>query len=341
MPMNTDRRTLLKMTAATGALAMLGGPQALARSATRNDFIMDVHVHAGDGELKLPEGQPQALNAEIYRPWKNIYDSHGKLEPRPTERVTSAQGLIEFLDRQGVDVAVVMPFNPNRVARRPEQLFPGSTNDTLLKWVQAHPDRLVGICGHDPLVAEWKGPLELERMVKEHGFKGMNDERLFPLYEKAVELGAVLTFHTGWTPLLNAPMKYGHPDYLDEVGIRYPELKVNMAHIGGAAWWKEAILVAARHKNFTMDLSSWCTYPPYMLVQMLDLARQLVGLNRVLFGSEQHLCPPSKFVGEVRNVNTFADQHGIERFAESDITNILGLNAARVYGVEPRKRVGA
>ena len=355
--MNPTRRTLLQFAAASGALGLLGpasaaapGPNSAARN--RNTFIMDVHVHAGDGTVQLPQGQYEKLRDEIYGPWENIYDGQGRTRPRNSEGTPTAASLIEFLDKYGIDVAVVMPFNPNRVARRPDQLFPGSTNESLRKWVEAYPDRLIGICGHDPFVALWEGPRELERMVKEHGFKGMklyppyyqfyaNDERLFPLYEKAIELDVVLTFHTGWTPLLNAPMKYGHPEYLDEVGIRYPQLKVNMAHIGGASWWREAILVGARHKNFTMDLSSWCTYPPRMMVEMLDLARQLVGLDRVLFGSEHSLCTPAEFVQEIRNLNVFAEQYGVPKFAESDIESILGLNAARVYKVEPRKRVRA
>lgn len=330
------------------ATAGFSGESQESRSKSESPFVMDVHVHMAE-----PSERPRSdVLAELYRPWNHVYGADGEWIPRPSASTPTAESLIEFMDKSGVDVAVVMPSDHSRVAVEPGHMIPPTTNDFIAGVVSRFPERLIGICGHDPFRDLWKAPLELERMVREHGFRGMKlyppydhfdpyDERLFPLYEKAIELGIVVTFHTGWTPWVNAPLKYGNPELLDPVGIRFPELKVNMAHIGGASWWREAILVAARHRNFTMDLSSWCTYPPSLLVEMLNLARDLVGLDRVLFGSEHTLCDPGIFVSELLNLNTFAERYRHPPFDESDIRRILGENAARTYGVEPRKRVGS
>lgn len=354
----------------TTALAAAGGAGLWTRSRLRGDapsrrphaatgsrgdpqeppFVIDVHVHLADPEAIPPNLSREAVLDELYRPWDHVYGADGERIPRPTGiGSTSVDDLIALMDRDGVDVAVVMPSDHSRVAKRAGHMIPPTSNDFIADQVSVHPDRLIGICGHDPLEEEWKAPLELERMVTEHGFRGMKlyppydhfdpyDERLFPVYEKALELDVVLTFHTGWTPWVNAPLKYGDPTLLDPVGIRYPDLKVNLAHTGGASHWKEAVLVTARHPNFTMDLSSWCTYPPSMLVEMLNLARDLVGLDRVLFGSEHTLCRPATFVAELRNVDAFAERYGYPAFRDEGIRGVLGENAARLYGVEPRKR---
>ena len=318
----------------------------ITRTQSNRPFVMDVHIH-----MAQPGNRPRSeVLAELYRPWKYVYGADGEWIPKPTDLTPTARDLIEVMDRGGIDVAVVMPSDHARVAKIEGHWIPPTSNDYIAEQVRQFPERLIGICGHDPLREHWKAPRELERMVKEHGFRGMKlyppydhfdpgDERLFPLYEKAIELDVVLTFHTGWTPWVNAPIKFGKPELVDPVGARYPELKVNLAHIGGVSWWREAVLVTARHKNFTMDVSSWCTYPPSDLVAMLNLARDLVGLDRVLFGSEHTLCDPGIFVAEIQNINLFAERYHFLPFEDRDIRKILGENAARVYGIEAKKKM--
>ena len=65
-------------------------------------------------------------------------------------------------------------------------------------------------------------------------------------YEKAIELDIPVHFHMGWTPLINAPMKYQDPVLLDEVGIRFRQLKVIVAHLG---YWISACYAPNRVSN--------------------------------------------------------------------------------------------
>jgi uncharacterized protein len=358
--MMTRRSLAQGLVAAAVATALPSALTAAQRAQHYPAFIMDVHIHFGaDGEgSKLIKadpvnfaGRPEQVKS-LYGPWEKIYNAKGEREPRPNSNSnptrTEEDKLLAFLDETGIDVAVIFPSQANRVAKTRKEVLFDSTNEVIAGVIRKYPQRFIGLCGHDPFVAQWQGPLELKKRVQQDGFKGMklyppyykfdpSDRDLDPLYRTASDIGAVLTFHTGWAPLERAPMKYGHPELLDDVAMRFPDLKINMAHAGGMSWWEEAVLVAARHRNMTMDLSSWCGYPPWMLVQLLDLSRDLVGLDRVMYGSEHTLCPPTELIGLLLNINEFAAKANVRPFEKADIDRMLGLNAARVYGITPKK----
>ena len=74
---------------------------------------------------------------------------------------------------------------------------------------------------------------ELDRCINELGMKALKlmptynhfdpgDPTLYPLYERAIGYGIYVQFHMGWTPSVNAPMKFQPPHLLDPVGIRSP-----------------------------------------------------------------------------------------------------------------------
>ena len=89
---------------------------------------------------------------------------------------------------------------------------------------------------------------ELER-IKAMGLKGIklhpdyqgfliNDEKLFPIYEKCADLGLPIIFHSGfdcYSPeLIHAPPKASR-----EVVRRFPKLKIILAHFGGFQQWDD------------------------------------------------------------------------------------------------------
>lgn len=153
----------------------LAAPTTASKSGTQLDrpFVMDVHIH-----MAQPGDRPRSeVLAELYRPWKYVYGADGEWIPKPTDLTPTAKDLIEVMDRGGIDVAVVMPSDHARVAKNEGHWIPATSNDYIAEQVRQFPERLIGICSHDPLREHWKAPLELERMVKEHGFRGM---KLYP-----------------------------------------------------------------------------------------------------------------------------------------------------------------
>lgn len=86
--------------------------------------------------------------------------------------------------------------------------------------------------------------------LKKHGVKGVklhpdyqgfmiDDERLFPIYEKCTELGLIVVFHCGWDcyspDLVHAPANLSL-----KVHKMFPNMKMVLAHFGGLMRWNEA-----------------------------------------------------------------------------------------------------
>jgi predicted TIM-barrel fold metal-dependent hydrolase len=130
------------------------------------------------------------------------------------------EGRIALMDEAGLDVAVlsiaapgVEPFDPElgtRVAR--------ATNDELAEAVARHSDRFQGFATLAPKDAE-AAAAELERCVKELGFKGWNthsnfgdsfldEKRYWPVLAKAEELGVPIYLHPTY-PIVSQLQTYG------------------------------------------------------------------------------------------------------------------------------------
>jgi predicted TIM-barrel fold metal-dependent hydrolase len=90
--------------------------------------------------------------------------------------------------------------------------------------------------------------------------------------------------HTGTTFISKAPLSCTLPRHLDEVGIRFPEAKIIMAHFGHP-YEGEAIVVARKHPNIYTDISA-LHYRPWQLFHSLMLVSEYRVWPKVLFGSD-------------------------------------------------------
>jgi len=95
----------------------------------------------------------------------------------------------------------------------------------------------------------------------EHYFA--NDERADPLYRLCLKYDVPAIFHTGdnWiTPkTTNALVRYANPIYIDDVAVKYPDLKIIICHLGNP-WVNEAAILIAKHKNVYGDVSGLLSY---------------------------------------------------------------------------------
>jgi predicted TIM-barrel fold metal-dependent hydrolase len=129
-------------------------------------------------------------------------------------------GRIGLLDEAGLDVAVLSlaapgtePFEPSlgtKVAK--------ATNDVLAEAISRHPDRYLGYATLAPKDAD-AAARELERCVKELGFRGWNthsnfgdsfidEKRYWPVLAKAEELGVPVYLHPTF-PIIKEFQTYG------------------------------------------------------------------------------------------------------------------------------------
>jgi predicted TIM-barrel fold metal-dependent hydrolase len=193
---------------------------------------------------------------------------------------------------------------------------PPDTNDYVAGIVAKHPKQFIGFASVDP----WKGKqavTELQRAVKDLGLKGLklhpgqqafypNDEKIYPLYEKCVELGVPVLYHSGFAASgLGMPggggikLKYSAPiPYIDDVAADFPDLTIVMAHAGWP-WTEEQIAVALHKPNVYIDLSGWSPrYLPEALVR--ETGSRLK--DKVLFGSDYPYLPPDRWLAEFKDL---------------------------------------
>lgn len=212
-------------------------------------------------------------------------------------------------------------------------------NDAVAEVVAMAPEMLMGFCSVDP----WGGRAsvkEIRRCASELGMRGVkfqpitqaffpNEQRFYPLYEAAAELGLIVTFHTGTTAIGQGgpggggyKLKYGQPiPYLDDVAADFPDLKIIAAH---PSWpWQEESLAMARHKaNVYIDLSGWAPryFPPSLVQHANTLLR-----DKCLFGSDYPMIDVERWLAEFDDLDIRPDVR----------PRIMLDNARRLLGIQP------
>ena len=215
---------------------------------------------------------------------------------------------------------------------------PFEGNDYVAEVAARFPDVFIGWASVDP----WKGRdavRELERAVTQLGLRGLklhpitqaffpNDERFYPLYGKAQELGIPIIFHTGHTGIgagtpggTGLKLKYSQPiPYLDDVAADFPNLTIIGAH---PSWpWQEQMLSVALHKaNVHIDLSGWS--PKYFPPSLVQYANTLLQ-DKVLFGSDFPVISPERWLKDFEAA-AFRDEVRPKILLEN-ARRLLGLN---------------
>jgi len=284
-------------------------------------MIIDVHVHAG---------RAQHWDYSI---WRTILEPYGTpasvldLDPSVT---------VAKMREAGVHKACLLALNaPPLRTHIPNEYVAGIVRD--------YPDLFIGFASVDPNGGRQAAD-ELEHAYRDLGMRGVklgpvyqmfhpSDPVVFPVYAKAQELGMPILFHQAWTRLREAPMKWMHPALLDDVALAFPELRIIIAHIG-LPWQVEALHLAAKHPHVYVDISAR-DEPSYGggLVQLfrdMSLARTLMIMDRVLYGSDLPWTHPPTFLKQVRNINDYAEKAGEPPFSPTEIDMVLGVNAEKM-----------
>ena len=282
---------------------------------------------------------------ELYRPYGGEY------------RWTDGAALVRLLDEAGIDAGLAHGSDIRRTTHHPG--FPAEhevyvPNDYTAAQCAAHPGRLYGVVCIDPLRDVRWAVEEIDRCVREYGFRMMKllaayhhhdpgDRRLDPVYEKCLELDLPIHAHTGFTPIINAPIRFARPVLLDELGIRYRELKV-LVYLA-FPYEDEGVAVVARHPNFYADLSYYAGGGPRDLYRVLQKLRGLGALGRAVYGSDnndKYKSGPGGAASEIfRGVNRVADERGGPRLTPSELESIMGGAAARLLKIPDRGPGGA
>jgi len=195
--------------------------------------VIDFHVHLADYEWF----SPSTLE------WMNRMNPVSFDEYR--EAYKKPDVFVKFLKENGVDYAVILAeISPITTGI--------ATNEQVEEFCQGY-DCLIPFACINPYM-ENSPARALEELVIKRGFKGLklyptyqyfypNDNKLYPLYSMAQELGIPIMFHTGSSVFKGARIKYGEPVYFDDLAVDFPDLNMLMVHRRtGGFWYDQAFL---------------------------------------------------------------------------------------------------
>jgi hypothetical protein len=296
-------------------------------------MIVDVHTHPPQYKDRVPEDE-----VVINRAW------------RPDRSVRSSITWQDYLAGQTpADVSLVFA-----VAWRPGLVVPqlsgqevgdtswynGNVNDAVATFVAAQPDRVIGFMAlhpHDPDCLD-----EFERCRTELGLRGVKlganyqnfdplEPRALAIYERAQRHGLPVLFHQGTSPVRNAPIRLAHPLLMDEVAMRYPDLKVIMAHMGHP-WQVETCVVIRKHPNLYADISA-NFYRPFSFWEQMIKAAEWNVLDKLLLGSDFPVTTVQETIDGLRNVNQVIEGTQLPRVPEAAIEAIIHRDALTLLGL--------
>jgi hypothetical protein len=250
--------------------------------------MIDIHSHVPTHRDHVPEDE-RIVNSK-WRP------------DRPVAATTTWQDYENaFAD---VEVSAVFTIARDRTK------VDSALNDNVAAFVAAAPSRRIGFLSVHPEVDGAED--ELERARTDLGLKGIklgpNYQIFDPLgdaalrvYELAERYGLPILFHQGAAPVREAPLRFAHPLVMDEIAIRFPELRVVMAHLGHP-WQRETIVTIRKHPHVYADISA-TFYRPWSFYEGMRLATEWGVLDKLLFGSDFPIATPSETAAGLRAVN--------------------------------------
>jgi hypothetical protein len=242
--------------------------------------IIDIHTHVNPLHMlnKGAEG--------LFRRQHEDFDAVREL-------VTNPDALLRYMDQNGVEkLGMVNYVAPDVIGYTME------ANNWAANFARHAPDRLIPFGSVHPRFCNGDLGAEVERLA-EMGIRALKihpphqlfypnayrDGGEFPqlarVYERAEALGLPIMFHTGTSVFPRARNKYGHPMYLDDLLVDFPNLKIIMAHGGRPLWMNECFFLIRRSSNVYMDISS---IPPQRLLDYFPRLEEIA--DRVMFGSD-------------------------------------------------------
>ncbi|OGO07433.1 MAG: hypothetical protein A2Y92_02750 [Chloroflexi bacterium RBG_13_57_8] len=241
--------------------------------------------------------------------------------------IATADDLLAAMDREGVDISVIVNYGWSTHELCVE------TNDYILESVARYPKRLVGFCAvaayHDD-----DSLAEIERCVK-GGVKGVGElrpdvpspdnmtrEKLAPFARLLREHNLILMTHSSEPVGHPYPGKgAATPESLYTFITRLNGLPVVCAHWGGGLpFYTLMPEVRQALENVYFDTA----ISPFLYrTDVYRCVKDLVGADRILFGTDYPVLPPSRLLKEINAIELPAEEREL----------ILAGNARRLLGI--------
>jgi uncharacterized protein len=216
----------------------------------------------------------------------------------------------------------------------------GNYNDATATFVRAHPDKLIGFMALHPFDVDCLD--EFERCRTDLGMKGVKlganyqnfdplEARVLAIYERAQKYDMPVLFHQGTSPVRTAPIRYAHPLITDEIAMRYPDLKIIMAHLGHP-WQVDTSVVVRKHPNVYADMSA-NFYRPYSFWEQMVKAIEWNVTDKILFGTDFPVTNMQESIDAFRNINSIVEGTKLPRISEEIIEGIIHRDSLGLLGL--------
>lgn len=224
----------------------------------------------------------------------------------------SPDEILAEMDRVGIDMAVVFPFNE----QDPGVSF-RKANSYIAAAMKGNPDRLIGFCRLDPNAGA-AALEELRRCQEDLGLKGiklhptsqgftLDHPTLIDILSLAQECGMPVIFDTG--------KKLSPPSGIATLARRFPDLKLIMAHIN---LLEESLQAAKDAPNIYLGTTG------YFNTGRLGQAIKGTGAHRFISGSD------SPYIKMERETLKFSAAPGL---TDEERRLVLGENFRAIMGL--------
>src|SRR5689334_19635493 len=118
---------------------------------------------------------------------------------------------------------------------------------------------------------------------------------------------------------------------LDEIAIRFPALKIVLAHLGHP-WEADCVVTVRKHPHLYTDISALHGRPWRFYQAMITAVEYGIG-DRILFGSDFPFFTPEQTAAGLRSVNDLTRGTALPGVPEALIDAILQRDAIEVLGL--------
>jgi hypothetical protein len=248
---------------------------------------------------------------------------------------------LDLTVRLGAFLADMEPFEKVVVfgmkARRTGYWVP---DEYVAEFVGKAPEKLLGFASSDPTQKGCRE--ELEHAIEDLHLVGLKmgpiyagfdprDRRAEPVYEYCQKKGLPILFHTGTTFHRDAPLGFSRPWLFDEVAMRYPELRMVLAHLGHP-FYDECLVVIRKHPHVYADIAA-LYYRPWQFYNMLLLAQEYRVTHKLLFGTDYPFASAKESIEGLRNVNHVIGDSSLPRVSPEVVAAVLERDALTLLGL--------
>jgi predicted TIM-barrel fold metal-dependent hydrolase len=214
-------------------------------------------------------------------------------------------------------------------------------DEEVAEYTRSHSDKMIGFLSVDPTQPGWVDELQHgHRDLKLKGIKLMpmyagfypNDRKVDFLWEYATRHHLPVLLHTGTTFISQAPLDCTLPRHIDDIAIRFPQVKIIMAHLSHP-YEGECVATIRKHPNVYADCSA-LYYRPFQLYHSLMLVQEYRSWGKVLFGTDYPFTTVDATLAGMRELNKMLDGTALPRLDMEQMEAMFQRNSLELLEIE-------